>query len=89
MKKIEFKVGDKVKPSSRRAALTIGCGFVKPVNVDTVFEVLIVVKDCLTYECGLKYPATGKRKVKGLIIKHTDDTFHYPYVWSFDKFVKA
>jgi hypothetical protein len=84
-----MKVGDKVKPASRADAFAIGCGFVKPVTVDTEFEVLIVVKNAVTYECGLKYPATGKKQASGLIIKHSDDIFHYPYVWDFKRFIHA
>lgn len=81
--KTEFKPGDKVKPATDTDAFTIGQGFVRRVDKRTIFEVMLVVH---------KADTKSANKESGLIVKldiHGRDSIGYPYVWNFNRFVKA
>ena len=78
-----FKVGDKVRPASKKDAFNITCGFTTPnhITTKTEFEILVIVEK-------------GKAlhgEDSGLIITPIVevDRYAFPYVWDFSRFVKV
>lgn len=79
-----FKVGDRVRPVSKKDAFEIACGLTTPrkITTKTEFEVAVVVEQGRTHNDVIE---------SGLIVVPISDTkeFSWPYIWDFKKFVKV
>ncbi|MEI8136405.1 MAG: hypothetical protein WCH21_03665, partial [Bacteroidota bacterium] len=69
-----------VQPRSIEDVHQIQQGFAEKITLDTVFKILIIVKNGET--------VTNKND-SGIVIQIAkSDKFHYPYVWNFSRFKK-